>query len=59
MEKEKGTTQLEQNELEMKYQELFGSHLNNKPTELERQGYFTQYSAYSHETVTYASNTRR
>ncbi len=59
MERERASQTNDQRNVERDYQRYFGNQRSQQPTEIERQGYFTQYSAYSHQTVTYASNTRR
>lgn len=57
MERDKVSQINDQKNVERNYQHYFGNQGNQKPTEIERQGYFIQYSAYSHLPVVYASNT--
>lgn len=59
MDSERASQTNDQRNVERDYQRYFDNQGSQQPTEIERQGYFTQYSAYSHQTVTYASNTRR
>lgn len=58
MDKERSSKKSRENAFKENYEKYFGLKADQRPTEIERQGYFTRYSAYQHETVTYASNTR-
>lgn len=56
MEKEKATDTMRKSELEIEYEEIFGSWLSAHHEEAaEDEGWFRELSAYQRPAVTYAS----
>lgn len=59
MEKEKQYLGVQLKQVEQDYARYFGQPQPSQETEISRQGYFTQFSAYENVRVTYAATTGR
>ena len=59
MDKEKQSTDVQLKQIEQDYARYFGQPRSPQDTEVSRQGYFTQFTAYENVRVSYAATTGR